>query len=119
MMNRVTVSGLRLRPTTAATAQCSPSSHPHHHAPSVAALRRLNPSSRRPYATQKQQTGSGPNSAPSSRRRAVTPFNDNGQVPWTELSLGEKTGRAAQQTVNFGVVLVGIALTVRTRIHPQ
>ncbi len=41
----------------------------------------------------------------------MTPFNDDGQVPWTELSGAEKTGRAAQQTFNFGMVLVGILLT--------
>jgi len=51
-------------------------------------------------------------SAPAARRKAVTPFNDDGHVPWTELSAGEKTARAAQQTFNFGMVIVGIALTV-------
>lgn len=51
--------------------------------------------------------------APASKRRAVTPFNDDGHVPWTELSAGEKTGRAVQQTVNFGMVIVGLVLTVR------
>jgi import inner membrane translocase subunit TIM21 len=55
-------------------------------------------------------SGSG---APEPRRRAVTPFNDNGNVPWAELSAGEKTGRAAQQTFNFGMVVVGVVLTVR------
>lgn len=63
----------------------------------------------RRYAT---QPGLG-SSAPGSRRRAVTPFNDDGHVPWTELSAGEKTARAAQQTFNFGVVVVGVVLTVR------
>lgn len=50
--------------------------------------------------------------APEPRRRAVTPFNDTGHVPWAELSAGEKTGRAAQQTFNFGMVVVGVVLTV-------
>jgi mitochondrial import inner membrane translocase subunit TIM21 len=45
------------------------------------------------------------------KRRAVTPFNDDGHVPWSDLSAGEKTGRAAQQTFNFGMVLVGVVLT--------
>jgi mitochondrial import inner membrane translocase subunit TIM21 len=61
------------------------------------------------YATQ-NTTGS---SSPSSKRRAVTPFNDDGHVPWTELSGGEKTARAAQQSFNFGMVIVGFVLTVR------
>lgn len=47
-----------------------------------------------------------------SGRRAVTPFNDDGHVPWTELSAGEKTARAAQQTFNLGMVILGIVLTV-------
>jgi import inner membrane translocase subunit TIM21 len=47
------------------------------------------------------------------RRKAVTPFNDDGNVPWTELSRGEKTARAAQQTFNFGMVIFGVVLTVR------
>ncbi|KAK3319325.1 TIM21-domain-containing protein [Apodospora peruviana] len=46
-----------------------------------------------------------------SKRRAVTPFNDDGHVPWTNLSAGEKTARATQQTFNFGMVIVGLVLT--------
>lgn len=48
---------------------------------------------------------------PESKRRAVTPFNDDGHVPWTNLSSGEKTGRAVQQTFNFGMVIVGLVMT--------
>lgn len=44
-------------------------------------------------------------------RRAVTPFNDDGRIPWSSLSVPEKTGRAAQQTFNLGLVAVGLALT--------
>jgi len=44
-------------------------------------------------------------------RRAVTPFNDDGRIPWTHLSPGEKTARAAQQTFNFSMVIVGVTLT--------
>jgi mitochondrial import inner membrane translocase subunit TIM21 len=33
-------------------------------------------------------------------------------VPWNQLSAGEKTARATQQTFNFGLVIVGIVLTV-------
>ncbi len=63
------------------------------------------------YATQHQSTSSSKSSSSTSRRRAVTPFNDDGRVPWTELSGGEKTARAAQQTFNFGMVVVGVVLT--------
>lgn len=41
----------------------------------------------------------------------MTPFNDNGYVPWNELSAGEKASRATQQTFNFGLVIVGLVLT--------
>lgn len=72
----------------------------------------------RSYATQHQSTSSSSSSSSSSspssaaaRRRSVTPFNDDGGVPWTELSGREKTARAAQQTFNFGMVIVGVVLT--------
>ncbi|KAK0645691.1 TIM21-domain-containing protein, partial [Cercophora newfieldiana] len=44
-------------------------------------------------------------------RRAITPFNDDGRIPWSSLTATEKTSRAAQQSFNFGLVLVGITLT--------
>ncbi|KAF4977592.1 hypothetical protein FZEAL_5906 [Fusarium zealandicum] len=56
------------------------------------------------YAT---QSGLG-TTAQGPKRRAVTPFNDTGYVPWTELSAAEKTARATQQTFNFGMILVGL-----------
>ncbi|KAI1381926.1 import inner membrane translocase subunit tim-21, mitochondrial [Hypoxylon crocopeplum] len=59
------------------------------------------------YAT---QHGIGNNST-ASKRRAVTPFNDDGYVPWHELSATEKASRATQQTFNFGLVIVGLVLT--------
>lgn len=59
---------------------------------------------RRSYATP-----GGSSSA--SKRRSVTPFNDDGHVPWTQLSGAEKTARAAQQSFNFGFILVGVGLT--------
>lgn len=62
---------------------------------------------RRNYAS---ADGSGSSSA-ASKRRAVTPFNDDGHVPWAALSGAEKTARAAQQTFNFGFILVGVGLT--------
>ncbi|KAL1858948.1 hypothetical protein VTK73DRAFT_7724 [Phialemonium thermophilum] len=72
--------------------------------PSTSHLTRSPPARlHRAYATH------GPEAA--ARRRAVTAFNDDGHVPWTELSAGEKTARAAQQTFNFGLVIVGVVLT--------
>ena len=63
----------------------------------------------RPYATQHSlgTTPTGP------RRRTVTPFNDDGFVPWNELSSSEKAARATQQSFNFGMIIVGIVLSVR------
>ncbi|KAH6659666.1 TIM21-domain-containing protein [Truncatella angustata] len=52
------------------------------------------------------------------KRRAVTPFNDDGHVPWRDLSGAEKTARATQQTFNFGLVVVGAVLTSLKR-KPQ
>lgn len=63
----------------------------------------------RTYAT---QTGLGASSSPTARRRKVTAFNDDGFVPWSELSATEKASRATQQSFNLGLILVGIALTV-------
>ncbi|KAH8681352.1 TIM21-domain-containing protein [Xylariales sp. PMI_506] len=75
------------------------------HKPALHAVRALHLRplfARRSYATQ---------NSTSPKRRAVTPFNDDGHVPWGELSVGEKTARATQQTFNFGLVIVGIVLT--------
>ncbi|ORY65346.1 TIM21-domain-containing protein [Pseudomassariella vexata] len=65
---------------------------------------------RRCYAA---QHGLGTTTIPSSgpRRKTVTPFNDDGRVPWHELSAGEKTARATQQSFNFGLIIAGFALT--------
>lgn len=60
---------------------------------------------RRNYATQ--------NTTSASKRRSVTPFNDDGHVPWGDLSIAEKTARTTQQTFNLGFILVGVVLTVR------
>lgn len=56
-------------------------------------------------------TSSLPNDTPTSRRRAVTVANDTGQVPWKQLSIGEKAARTTQQSFNLGVVLLGVGLT--------
>ncbi|KAH8735792.1 TIM21-domain-containing protein [Ilyonectria robusta] len=63
----------------------------------------------RQYSTQ-NSLGAAPQ-APKRRSRTVTPFNDDGSVPWSELSAAEKTARATQQSVNFGMILVGLVLT--------
>jgi len=41
----------------------------------------------------------------------VTPFNDDGRVPWGQLSGGEKVARTTQQGFNFGLILIGAVLT--------
>ncbi|PHH83862.1 hypothetical protein CDD83_2902 [Cordyceps sp. RAO-2017] len=69
------------------------------------ALRRQRWQAARPYAT----TGLG--AARPSRRRSVTPFNDDGVVPWNQLSAAEKAGRATQQSFNLGLMVLGVALT--------
>lgn len=62
------------------------------------------------YAT---QTGLGTSTAqPRPKRKAVTPFNDDGRVAWGDLSAGEKLARTTQQTFNFGFIIVGAVLTV-------
>lgn len=66
------------------------------------------------YAT---QSGLGTASSPAARRRAVTPLNDDGFVPWKELSGTEKAARATQQSYNFGMVLIGLILTVGPIAH--
>lgn len=58
------------------------------------------------------QTNSAKSTPPTSKRRAVTPFNDDGRVNWADLSAGEKAARATQQTFNFGFILAGLGLTV-------
>lgn len=46
------------------------------------------------------------------RRRAVTPFNDDGRVPWSQLSPAEKAARTAQQSFNFVFIAGGAVLTI-------
>lgn len=56
-------------------------------------------------------TSSKADEAFASRRRAVTVVNDTGQVPWKQLSLGEKAARTTQQSFNLGIVLLGVVAT--------
>jgi mitochondrial import inner membrane translocase subunit TIM21 len=62
------------------------------------------------YAT---ETGLGTSQASSRpRRKAVTAFNDDGRVPWGDLTGKEKAARATQQTFNFSFIILGAILTV-------
>jgi import inner membrane translocase subunit TIM21 len=61
-------------------------------------------------------TGLGTTATPKAKRRSVTPFNDTGFVPWSELSGAEKAARATQQSYNFGMVIVGLVCTVRLKV---
>ncbi|KAK8207475.1 mitochondrial import inner membrane translocase subunit TIM21 [Phyllosticta capitalensis] len=70
---------------------------------------RLSSPGYRQYATH-HSTGTGPQSS-STRRRAVTIANDNGYVPWEELSTREKAARSTQQSFNFALVIAGIVAT--------
>ena len=108
MILRTTVSGgLRIRPAapTLGTSNSKAAIIPAAAAPSPRHQKVANAHScvpgRQTYAT-----------APESRRRSVTPFDDDGRVPWTELSAAGKTARAVQQTFNFGLVVGGLVLTV-------
>ncbi|KAH8172937.1 TIM21 domain-containing protein [Sarocladium implicatum] len=76
--------------------------------PLAPTLRPLPGSSSRFYATQ-NSLGAAPSPAP--RRRTVTAFNDDGFVPWNELSAGEKASRATQQSFNFGIIVAGMIAT--------
>lgn len=57
------------------------------------------------YATSNTLAGT---TKPSSRKQ-VTIGNDDGRVPWGQLSAGEKAARTTQQTFNFGLILAGAA----------
>ncbi|KAF4587375.1 import inner membrane translocase subunit tim-21 [Ophiocordyceps camponoti-floridani] len=61
--------------------------------------------------TYSSQTGLGAAAAPKQRRQSITPFNDNGSVPWRELSVTEKMARTTQQGFNGGLVAIGLVLT--------
>src|SRR5579871_6275976 len=80
------------------------------------------PSSARPilaarfYAT---RPGLGTSNAEAVRKRkAVTVLNDNGRVAWGDLSAKEKAARMTQQSFNFGVIITGVILTVRSSYSP-
>ena len=62
---------------------------------------------RRPYATHSSLTGT----STSSRRKTITPFNDDGRVNWGDLTTGEKLARTTQQTFNLGLVVIGLVAT--------
>ena len=68
------------------------------------------PSISRGYAVLGKLEGSPKGSKPSHKKVTVT--NDDGRVPWNELSTGEKAARTTQQSFNFGIVLAGAVGTV-------
>lgn len=55
------------------------------------------------YATSNTLAGT----TSSSPRKQVTVGNDDGRIPWGQLSAGEKAARTTQQTFNFGIILAG------------
>lgn len=63
----------------------------------------LPPTIHRYYATSNTLAGT----TKASSRKQVTIGNDDGRVPWGQLSAGEKAARTTQQTFNFGVILAG------------
>jgi len=65
------------------------------------------------YQVRKATTSSlGQSTSPIASRQAVTVANDTGRVPWKELSVREKAARTTQQSFNFGLILLGAAMTV-------
>lgn len=68
---------------------------------------------RRTYAT---QTGLGTSrTTTQTRRKAVTTFNDDGRIPWGDLTAREKMARTTQQSFNFTLIIAGGLLTVSLR----
>ena len=63
----------------------------------------------RQYATTNTLAGTNKLSS----RKQVTIGNDDGRVPWGQLSTGEKAARTTQQTFNFGVIVAGAVGLVR------
>ena len=64
----------------------------------------------RPYAT--SCSFGDTKACPSCSRKQVTIRNDDGRVQWDDLTVREKAARTTQQTFNFGVVLLGLSMTV-------
>ncbi len=64
-------------------------------------------SAMRAYATQ-STLGQGAKTS----RKQITVISDDGRVQWKDLSIREKAARTTQQSFNFGVILVGLLMTV-------
>lgn len=64
------------------------------------------------YRLSFRRPASTSSSNPQHNRKSITLTTDTGRVPWTSLSTGEKAIRSTQQTLNLGLVLLGIGLTV-------
>jgi hypothetical protein len=63
--------------------------------------------SARAYATQNTIRDS---TKPS--RKQVTVVNDDGRVNWNDLTTREKAARSTQKTFHFGIILIGLVMTV-------
>ncbi|KAI1004378.1 hypothetical protein K3495_g3833 [Podosphaera aphanis] len=48
---------------------------------------------------------------PTTKRKSINILNDNGLVPWSELSGKERVARLTQQTINLSLIAVGAALS--------
>ena len=62
----------------------------------------------RKYAT---QTTLG-TTTKAAKRKTVTVLNDDGRVPWKDLTAGEKFARSSQQSFNFSLIVVGLVMAV-------
>ena len=51
--------------------------------------------------------------APLASRKQITVANDDGRVPWKDLSTKEKVARTTQKTFHLGVIVAGLIMTVR------
>lgn len=68
----------------------------------------IHPAAWRSYATANSLAEASRNRS----RKQVTVTNDDGRVPWKDLTMGEAVARTTQQTFNFGVVMAGVVGTV-------
>ena len=50
-----------------------------------------------------------------SPRKKVTVINDDGRVPWAQLTAREKVARTTQQSFNLAIVVAGLVATVRVQ----
>lgn len=68
----------------------------------------------RSYATQQTSLGTTATGANKPKHKRVTVFNDDGRIPWGQLTRSEQVARTTQQSFNFTLVIVGGLATVRS-----